>query len=145
MESGYNPPTLVNPLQSNIMPFSKLQKTLNIVNGSYSNDFVLIENCDELNLQIKENQRIRSVLIKDSEKVELTVLDSAVVYTRTVRLINCHKIHVNIFDSDIRRVELWNCKDCQVNIILDQVQYENVNILIHANNENIKINSYQFI
>lgn len=145
MESGYNPPTLVNPLQSNIMPFSKLQKSLNIVNGSYSNDFVLVENCDELNLQIKENQRIRSVLIKDSEKVDLTVLDSAVVYTRTVRLINSNKIHVNIFDSDIRRVELWNCKDCQVNIILDQVQYENVNILIHANNENIKINSYLFI
>ena len=91
MEGNYNPPTLINSLQSNIMSFSNLEKNLSIVNGSYSNDFVLVENCQEFQLQVKENQRIRSILLKDNDKVNLTILDSAVVYSRKLRLINCKK------------------------------------------------------
>ena len=145
MESNYNPPTLVNPQQSNIMSFSNIKKNFSILNGSYSNDFVLMENCEEFNLSIKENQRLRSVLLNNNEKVLLTVLDSAVIYTRTIRLINCRNASVIISDSDVRRIELWDCKDCSINIIVDQVQYENINILIHANNENIKVQSYEYI
>ena len=145
MESNYNPPTLVNPQQSNIMSFSSIKKNFSIINGSYSNDFVLMENCEEFNLSIKENQRLRSVLLNNNEKVSLTVLDSAVIYTRTIRLINCKNASVIISDSDVRRIELWDCKDCSINIIVDQVQYENINILIHANNENIKVQSYEYI
>ena len=145
MESNYNPPTLVNPQQSNIMSFSSIKKNFSIINGSYSNDFVLMENCEEFILSIKENQRLRSVLLNNNEKVSLTVLDSAVIYTRTIRLINCRNASVTISDSDVRRIELWDCKDCSINIIVDQVQYENINILIHANNENIKVQSYEYI
>jgi len=141
----YNPPTLVNPQQSNILSFKNEKDNFSIINGSYSNDFAVIENCEEFRLSIKENQRLRSVLLINNTKVGLTVLDSAVIYTRIIRLINCKNSVVNISDADVRRIELWDCKDCVINIILDQVQYENVNILIHANNENITINSLQFI
>ena len=141
----YNPPSLVNPQQTNILSLKDQNKTMYIVNGSYSNDFVVAENCEEFNLQIKENQRLRSVLLINNTKIGFTVLDSSVIYTRTIRMINCNHSVINISDADVRRIELWDCKDCVINIILEQVQYENVNILIHANNENITINSLQFI
>ena len=140
MES-YSPPTLKNPHQSHIVSSSNLEKSLSIINGSFSNDFVLAENCKEFNLSVKENQRIRSILLLNNEKIRLTILDSAVVYTRTIRVIKCVDSIINISDADIRRIELWDCKNITINIICDQVQYENINIIIHPNNENINISS----
>ena len=145
MESNYSPPTLVNPFQSHIMPFSGMKKTLSIINGSYSNDLALVENSEEFNLSIKENQRLRSVILLNSEKINLTVLDSAIVYTRTIRIINCKNINIGVLDADIRRIELWDSKNVSITIMVDQVQFENMNIIIHSNNEEIKIQYSQSI
>ena len=141
----YNPPTLKNPQQSHIMPFSKLENTLNIVNGSYSNDFALVENCKELNFSIKENQILRSVLLLNNEKLRFSILDSAVVYSRTIRVVNCTDAIISVFDADIRRIELWDCKNVSIAIIVDQVQFENMSIIIHSNNENITISYLEAI
>ena len=139
-EDNYSPPTLHNPHQSHIMSYSNIKESFSIINGSYSNDFALIENCNQFSLSIKENQRLRSVLLLNNEKVKLTVLDSAVVYTRTIRVINCTDTVIAISDADIRRIELWDCKNITILIIVDQVQFENMNIIIHSNNENTNIN-----
>ena len=138
-KNNYSPPTLNNPHQSHILSQSNLTNTLYIVNGSYSNDFVVAENCNGFNLTVKENQRIRSILLLNNTKINLIVLDSAVVYTRTIRVIKCNDSSITISDADIRRLELWDCKNITINILCEQVQFENINIIIHPNNEEIKI------
>ena len=138
-ENKYSPPTLNNPHQSNLLISSNQKNSLNIINGSFSNDFVIAENCEEFKLSIKENQRIRSILLLNNTKLHLVVLDSAIVYTRTIRAIKCVECSINISDADIRRIELWDCKNVKVNIICDQVQFENINIIVHPNNQNINI------
>ena len=139
MESEYSPPTLINPHQSNILSFST-SNNLSIVNGSYSNDFVLMENAKEFNLSIKENQRLRSILLLNCEKVCLSIQDSAVVYTRTIRIVNCKDSKIAICDADIRRIELWDCKNINIIIMCEEIQFENMNLIIHSNNEEIIIN-----
>ena len=139
MESKSSPPTLKNPLQSHILPYVGVKDNFGIINGSYSNDLILLEDAENYNLSIKENQRLRSIIILNSQNVALSVLDSAVVYTRTIRLINCKDAKIAVIDADIRRIELWDCQNITITIMCDQVQFENVNILIHPNNENIKI------
>ena len=139
MESNYSPPTLKNPHQSHIVSFSDISKNISIINGSYSNDLILIEKCNEFSLSIKENERLRSILLLNNDKVKLTILDSAVIYTRTIRIINCKNSFINISDADIRRIELWDCQNVTIIIMLEQVQFENVNIIIHSNNDDIKI------
>ena len=145
MEEIYSPPTLKNPHQSNIVSFNKINDNFNIINGSYSNDFIVIENSNKFSLQIKENQRLRSVLLLNNQKVNLSILDSAVIYTRTIRIINCENCFINIVDADIRRIELWDCKNITITLIGDQVQIENVCIIIHFNSENIQIHYAEMI
>ena len=139
MESSPSPPTLKNPLQSHILPYLGVKNNFGIINGSYSNDLILLEDAEKYNLSVKENQRLRSIIILNSKNIGLSILDSAVVYTRTIRLINCKDAKIAIVDADIRRIELWDCQNITITIMCDQVQFENVNILIHSNNENIKI------
>ena len=139
MEPNFSPPTLNNPHQSHIVSYSQIKKNLAIVNGSYSNDLIVIENCYEFSLSIKENERLRSIILLNNEKVNLTILDSAVIYTRTIRILNCNDSFINISDADIRRIELWDCKNITIIIMVEQVQFENMNIIIHPNNEDIKI------
>ena len=145
MEEIYSPPTLKNPHQSNIVSFNKINDNFNIINGAYSNDFIVIENSNKFSLQIKENQRLRSVLLLNNQKVNLSILDSAVIYTRTIRIINCENCFINIVDADIRRIELWDCKNITITLIGDQVQVENVCIIIHFNSENIQIHYAEMI
>ena len=139
MESKSSPPTLKNPLQSHILPYVGVKDNFGIINGSYSNDLLLFEDVEKYNLSIKENQRLRSIIALNSQNFSITILDSAVIYTRTIRLINCKDAKIAIVDADIRRIELWDCRNITIIIMCDQVQFENVNILIHSNNENIKI------
>ena len=71
MEPNYSPPTLKNPHQSHIILLSEIKKNFQIINGSYSNDFILIEKCYEFTLSIKENQILRSILLLNNEKINL--------------------------------------------------------------------------
>ena len=134
MEEIFSLPTLINPHQSHIISYSEYKDNFMIVNGSFSNDFILIENCEKFSIQIKENQRLRSVLLLNNKKINLSILDSAVIYTKTIRIINCQDSYINIQDADVRRIELWECKNVTISIILDQVQAENVYIIVHSNN-----------
>ena len=139
MENNYCPPTLNNPHQSNILPYSGQNDNFSIINGSYSNDFALVENCQSFSLSIKENQRLRSILLLNNNKVKLGILDSAVIYSRTIRVVNCKNVNISIVDADIRRIEVWDSENVSILIMCDQVQFENMNIIIHPNNENIEI------
>ena len=73
MEPNYSPPTWKNPHQSHIILLSEIKKNFQIINGSYSNDFILIEKCYEFTILIKENQILRSILLRNKEKINLSI------------------------------------------------------------------------
>ena len=133
------PPTLKSPHQSHLLLHENKSKQLYIVNGSYSNDLVVIENCNEFSVNIKENQILRSVLLLNSEKVRMSVVDSAVILSRTIRIISCKNVILSVTDADVRRIELWDCDKVSILIMCDQVQFENINIIIHPNNKDITV------
>ena len=133
----YSPPTLNNNLQSHLLEIKNIKNNLDIINGTYSNDVALVENCEELDLKVSENKKLRGIILYNNSKLRFTVLDSVVVMTRTIRAINLVDSVITISDADIRRIELWGCKQIVINIFLSQIQAENVFILIHHDCENI--------
>ena len=136
-EINYNPPTLENNLQSHLLHYKNIQKNIESIYYTYSNDVALIENCTEYNIKVAENKKLRGIILYNSSKVSFTVLDSAVVMTRTIRAINLSDSAIVISDADIRRVELWGCKKVTIFIFCQQVQAENIHILIHHDCEEI--------
>ena len=133
----YSPPTLNNNLQSHLLEIKNIKNNVDIINGTYSNDVALVENCEELDLKVSENKKLRGIILYNNTKLRFTVLDSVVVMTRTIRAINLLDSVITISDADIRRIELWGCKQIVINIFLSQIQAENVFILIHHDCENI--------
>ena len=133
----YSPPTLNNNLQSHLLEIKNIKNNVDIINGTYSNDVALVENCEELDLKVSENKKLRGIILYNNSKLRFTVLDSVVVMTRTIRAINLVDSIITISDADIRRIELWGCKQIVINIFLSQIQAENVFILIHHDCENI--------
>ena len=136
-EINYNPPTLENNLQSHLLHYKNIQKNIESIYYTYSNDVALIENCTQYNIKVAENKKLRGIILYNSSKVSFTVLDSAVVMTRTIRAINLTDSAIVISDADIRRVELWGCKKVTIFIFCQQVQAENIHILIHHDCEEI--------
>ena len=47
------------------------------------------------------------------------------VYTRTIRIVNCKDTKIAICDADIRRIELWDCKNINIIIMCEEIQFEN--------------------
>ena len=137
-ENNYNPPTLKNELQSHIVHFKK-RNGVDIINGTYSNDVALIEDCSDFDIKVSENKKLRGIILYNNTKIRFTVLDSSVVMTRTIRAINLIDSVIAISDADIRRVELWGCKNVSIFILCSQVQAENVYILIHSGCEGITL------
>ena len=133
------PPTLNNNLQSHLVHSNGIKKNMDMIYGTFSNDVVLVENCEEFQVRVAENKRMRSIILYNSTKVNFTVLDSAVIMTRTMRLVNLSNSSIVISDADIRRVELWGCKKVIINVFLSQIQAENMFILIHHDCEDITL------
>ena len=135
--NNYNPPTLKNNLQSHLLHYKNIQKNIDIINGTYSNDVALIENCSQFDIKVSENKKLRGIILYNSSKVNFTVLDSSVIMTRTIRAVNLTESAIIISDADIRRVELWGCKKVTIYVFCEQVQAENIYILIHSGCEDI--------
>ena len=133
------PPTLNNNLQSHLVHSNGIKKNMDMIYGTFSNDVVLVENCEEFQVRVAENKRMRSIILYNSTKVNFTVLDSAVIMTRTMRLVNLSNSAIVISDADIRRVELWGCKKVIINVFLSQIQAENMFVLIHHDCEDITL------
>ena len=135
----YSPPSLDNKLQSHVLHFKNVNKNINMINGTYSNDVALIENCSEYDIKVSENKKLRGIILYNCVKLGFTVLDSSVIMTRTIRAVNLSESHIVISDADIRRVELWECKKVSIYFFVSQVQAENIYIIIHHGCEDITL------
>lgn len=94
-----------------------------------SNDVVVFRNSTKCHLIIEQNQRLAGVIVVGVQTGRVSVLDSAVLTSRSVRLVDCRDVEVVIEDADVRRIELWRCSNCKIVLVGDDVLLEQVRVI----------------
>ena len=85
IKSNYIPLILKNELGSYILPIKNIHKIFSIINGSYSNNAVLIENCEAFYPNASENKKLRWIILSNSKKLNFILLYSTVSMIPTIR------------------------------------------------------------
>jgi NAD-dependent SIR2 family protein deacetylase len=67
------------------------------------------------------NQRLTGVVAIGCRNTKLTILDSAVISSRSLRLVDCENVEIICEDTDLRRIELFRCRGCSLTVIGDDV------------------------
>jgi NAD-dependent SIR2 family protein deacetylase len=70
---------------------------------------------------IASNQRLTGVLVINCRNSEVSILDSAVISSRSLRVVDCDNVTLFCEDVDLRRVELFRCRNCTVTVVGDDV------------------------
>ena len=125
-------PTGEDPLQTHVVDVTGLEKENHLCNGLRTNDLVLVHDNKPCRVIVEQNQRMRSLCLMDNEHAHINVLDSAVVCTRSLRIINCDQGDMFIEDADIRRIEIWSSTKVRVILVGDVAMLENVHIICHS-------------
>jgi NAD-dependent SIR2 family protein deacetylase len=91
------------------------------VRKTRSNDAVIIRGSTNNHIRIASNQRLTGVVALGCHGGDLIVLDSAVISSRSLRLVDCEDLDIYCEDVDLRRIELFRCRGCSVTIVGDDV------------------------
>jgi mono-ADP-ribosyltransferase sirtuin 6 len=91
------------------------------VGNTRSNDAIIVRDAAENRVFIKSNQRLTGVIAVACHDMELTVLDSALLSSRCLRIVDCQNVEIICEDVDIRRIELFRCVNCTITVIGDDV------------------------
>jgi NAD-dependent SIR2 family protein deacetylase len=67
------------------------------------------------------NQKLTGVVAVGCRDSELTVLDSAVISSRSLRLVDCENVEIACEDVDLRRIELFRCHHCRITVVGDDI------------------------
>lgn len=86
-----------------------------------SNDAIIIRGTTNNSIRILSNQRLTGAVVLNCRGGDLIVLDSAVISSRSLRLVDCEDLDIYIEDADIRRIELFRCRGCSVTVVGDDV------------------------
>eukprot|EP01105_Mastigella_eilhardi_P023254 TRINITY_DN5831_c0_g1_i1.p1 TRINITY_DN5831_c0_g1~~TRINITY_DN5831_c0_g1_i1.p1 ORF type:complete len:567 (-),score=145.91 TRINITY_DN5831_c0_g1_i1:119-1819(-) len=95
----------------------------------FSNDVVVVDDCEEGSVTVAQNQRLSMLMYTNLRKCKVYVLDSAVVVSRTCRIVNCDHCEFVFEDVDVRKVECFNVTNCAFTFIGDEVVLENARVL----------------
>lgn len=88
-----------------------------------SNDVVVIRNCARSTFVVLQNQRLCTVIYQNCTDCKFYMLDSAVVTTRTSRILNCTNCEFIYEDVDVRKVECFNTTNSTVTYIREPVSF----------------------
>eukprot|EP00727_Mastigamoeba_balamuthi_P001528 m51a1_g11372 putative silent information regulator family protein (576) ;mRNA; r:16195-18490 len=106
-------------------------KGIEIVNGLHSHEVLVLRGCSKAHFIVEQNQRLAMIVLVGCELVKVSVLDSAVVTSRTVRLVDCTSCIVVAQDADVRKVECWNTRESTVVFVGDDALMENGRAIWH--------------
>ncbi|KAH3758191.1 silent information regulator family protein [Pelomyxa schiedti] len=109
--------------------FEETEGSLVRIGRCSSNDVVLITNTVGGNFTIVQNQRMSMVLCTGLRKCKVSILDSAVVTSRTMRIVDCSECEFIVEDVDVRKIECFLTTNCRFVIIGDEAVLENARIL----------------
>eukprot|EP00759_Apiculatamorpha_spiralis_P033886 PhF_6_TR35023/c0_g1_i2/m.51009 len=104
-----------------------------------SHNIVWIRKCVNMTIVVVPNQRCHQVVMSECVNTKVFVMDSAVIASRTVRMINCTKSSVILEDVDIRKVELYGNSECRVVVIGDEILMDETLVVTHEGNANIEV------
>jgi NAD-dependent SIR2 family protein deacetylase len=91
------------------------------VKDTRSNDAIIVRDITAKRIFILSNQRLTGVVAIACHDMELTILDSALISSRSLRLVDCENVSVICEDVDVRRIELFRCRGCSVTVVGDDV------------------------
>lgn len=77
------------------------------------------------------NQRLRRLFVADSRDSLFQILDSAVILTRRVDVVNCHNITLCLDEVDLRYFSFFNCSDVKIQTGDSETLIENFRFYWH--------------
>jgi hypothetical protein len=98
------------------------------INRCRSNHVILIKDSKDTEFIFISNQRIREVIIQNCQDCKFVFLDSAVVVSRTCRVIDCAGVELVFEQVDIRRIECYNVTNSKVVEIKVEPVIDNVQV-----------------
>eukprot|EP01105_Mastigella_eilhardi_P000612 TRINITY_DN1070_c0_g1_i4.p1 TRINITY_DN1070_c0_g1~~TRINITY_DN1070_c0_g1_i4.p1 ORF type:complete len:544 (+),score=85.14 TRINITY_DN1070_c0_g1_i4:27-1634(+) len=105
-----------------------------LVSRLRSHEIVAFKKCANRTLLVDMNQRLAMVIAQECNKCCIKVLDSAVVTSRTARLIDCTDCTFVFEDVDIRNIECFGLSNCNIYLIGDTVLLENIHVVWREGN-----------
>jgi hypothetical protein len=86
-----------------------------------SNDALIIRGRRGPKLYVASNQRLAGIVVIGCQDCLIMILDSVVISSRTLRLVDCENCPIFKEDVGIRRTELFCCRSCSVTMVGDDV------------------------
>ncbi|KAH3767829.1 silent information regulator family protein [Pelomyxa schiedti] len=126
-------------VQKRLVPYASESGDVLIVE-TLSNDVILIENNTDANFYVLQNQRLSSLLCINCKNCKISALDSAVIASRTCRLIDCDNCTFIFEDVDVRKVECFRTTNCSIIFIGDEVVLENSRVIWREGCQNNTVN-----
>lgn len=81
------------------------------IGNTQSNHVILIRDCSNTEVIIVQNQRVNSIFYQNLENCKIVLLDSCVVASRSLMILNCKNCEFVFEDVDVRRVAVYNTSD----------------------------------
>jgi hypothetical protein len=91
------------------------------IRNTRSNDAVILRCSPSSRVIVHCNQRLTGIVGISCHNSELIVLDSAVISSRSLRLVDCENLEIYCEDVDLRRIELFRCRGCTITVVGDDV------------------------
>ncbi|KAH3764328.1 silent information regulator family protein [Pelomyxa schiedti] len=119
-----SPPSHSSNLAKTLKRISLEPGTERMLYGLRSHEVVLVENCVKSKILLRMNQRLSMIVFLNCVNCTIKLLDSAVLTSRTCRIINCTDCEFAFEDIDARKVECFGTQGCRFVYIGDTVLLE---------------------
>ncbi|KAH3757581.1 silent information regulator family protein [Pelomyxa schiedti] len=121
---NFTPVSPFSDAPKNVVQYTGMNGSRVTLDHLRSHDIVFINGCVNCAFTIVQNQRLGMIVVKDCVKCRIYVLDSAVVVSRTCRMINCTKCIFVFEDCDVRKAECFHVRQSGVVYIGDAALVE---------------------
>ncbi|KAH3756431.1 silent information regulator family protein [Pelomyxa schiedti] len=126
---GFNPRSAFANIPKRAVMVPPVPKGVKQIKKCMSNDVVVLSDCDGAQFHIMHNQRLSMIMCCGLRNCKVVVLDSAVVASRTCRIVMCDNCEFVFEDVDVRKVECFKTTNCRVVFIGDEAVLENARVL----------------
>ncbi|KAH3759468.1 silent information regulator family protein [Pelomyxa schiedti] len=111
-------------IPKSVLSYGNLHDTSFVLDKLRSHLVVLVVDCVNCKILLRMNQRLSMILFVRCRNCVIKLLDSAVVTSRTCRIVDCSKCDFVFEDIDTRKVEVFGTNTCKFIFIGDTVLLE---------------------
>ncbi|KAH3767966.1 silent information regulator family protein [Pelomyxa schiedti] len=105
--------------------FTRLVNKFVVIDNVRSHNVVIVRECEKCKFLVRMNQRLATIVLLNCRFCTFKLLDSAVVTSRTCKILNCTDCEFVFEDIDTRKVECFDVSASRFAFIGDTVLLEN--------------------